>query len=425
MHDAKSIPTDLVDVLIVGGGIGGLVTALCLHREGYSVRVHERVAAVEPIGFGLNLQPFSVKVLYELGLEHELDEVGIRGAKALFYSRHGQLIYSEVKGIEAGYKWPTYSMHRGNFQQLLMRHVRDEVGETSVRLNQKLIAFRSYSDYVEADFVNPCTGDINTERAKLLIGADGINSTVRKILYPNEGRPLWRGSKLYRGVAETDKLYLDGRTMILMGNPNDVEFVTYPVGKNTINWACVVRVDKPDVQTTSVTPDWNNIGHSEDLLPFVSHMKLDFLDIRHLIQSSIIINEFPLTDRDPLPRWTHERVTLLGDAAHPMYPNGGNGASQAILDARELTLSFRQHGITPEGLQAYDDRRRPATNTVVLAARQYGSEEILKIVDERSSHEFSNLSDVVSTEELETIMLNFKKVTGSNIQKLNQEPSLF
>ncbi|CAF4350399.1 unnamed protein product, partial [Rotaria sordida] len=141
--------------------------------------------------------------------------------------------------------------------------------------------------------------------------------------------------------------------------------------------------------------------------------------------SSMIINKFPLTDRDPLPRWTHNRVTLLGDAAHPMYPNGSNGASQAILDARGLVLCFRQHGVTPQGLQAYDDLRRPVANTVVLAARQYGIEELLKIVDERAPCGFQQLSDVIPSAEFETMMSNFKKVAGLNVQQLNQEPPLF
>ncbi len=226
-------------------------------------------------------------------------------------------------------------------------------------------------------------------------------------------------------MTQTDKLYLDGRTMILMGNPNDVELFIYPVDKNLINWACCVRVGDPDMQASPVTSDWNNVGRIEDSLPLISHMKLDFLDIHHLIESSMIVNQFPMADRDTLPRWTHDRVTLLGDAAHPMYPNGGNGASQTILDVRGLILSFRQHGVTPQGLQAYDDLRRPAANTVVLSARKYGPEEILKIVDERFPSGFHKLSDVISTTELEAMMSNFKQLTGLNVQKLNEEPPLF
>jgi 5-methylphenazine-1-carboxylate 1-monooxygenase len=218
--DGEKSNADMIDVLIAGAGIGGLVSALCLHRAGYSVRVFERLSALEPIGFGLNLQPFAVKVLYELGLEREMDEVGIPTNKTLFYSRQGQLIYEELKGMDAGYKWPTYSVHRGDFQQLLLRRLREEVGERSVRLNQNLVGFRSHADYIEADFANSSTGELSTESAKVLLGADGIESTVRKILYPDEGRPLWRGITIYRGVTETEQLYLNGRTMILIGNPN-------------------------------------------------------------------------------------------------------------------------------------------------------------------------------------------------------------
>ena len=419
------VNSDLVDVLIAGGGIGGLVTALCLQRAGFSVRVHERLAVLEPVGFGIVLQPPCVKLLYELGLESKLNDIGIGIRKSLYHSHHGQLVYQEARGIDAGYRCPSYSMHRGNFQQLLLRHVQDEIGETSVRLNQKLVAFRLQSDYVEVDFVNFTTDDRNTERARVLVSADGINSTVRKILYSNEGGPLWRGLKLYRGVTQTKKLYLDGRTMIYMGNPNDVELVIYPVNKNLINWVVVSPVADADPKVSPLTPDWNHLGRMEDVLPLITEMKLDFLDIEDLIQSSQIINEYPMTDRDPLSRWTQDRVTLLGDTAHPMQPNGDHGASQAILDARGLILSFRQHGVTPQGLQAYDDVRRSSSNSVVLAARKYGSGVILKLVDERAPGGFHYLSDGISSEELEDIVYNFKELTSSSVQKLNQEPPLF
>jgi 2-polyprenyl-6-methoxyphenol hydroxylase-like FAD-dependent oxidoreductase len=421
----ESKSDDIIDVLIVGGGIGGLVTALCLHRAGYSVRIHERVDELEPNGFGVTLQPYCVKLLFELGLEKEIDKIGAQNRMAEFYSRHGQLIYKDPRGIDAQFNWPLYSVHRGRFQQLLLRYIRDEVGEKAIRLGQKLVAFRQHPSYIEVDFINPTTSKLNTERGKVLVGADGINSTVRKILYPDEGSALWDGIAVWRGVTPVDTLYLDGRTIIFMGNPNDRELIIFPVDEHTINWALSVRIEQPGIRPIPVISDWNKLGKIEDVLPLLANMKLDFLDTHHLINASSIVNEFLMTDRNPLPRWSHGRVTLLGDAAHPMYPNGGNGASQAIVDARGLVLAFLEYGITPQALQKYDDLRRTSSSIFVQMARQAGPEKILRFIDERSPAPFRDLSDVASPSELEAIMADYKRAVGWSAQKLKKEPALF
>ncbi|CAF3217799.1 unnamed protein product [Rotaria sp. Silwood2] len=416
---------EITDILIAGAGISGLVTAICLHRAGFSVRIHERAQKLEEAGFGVNLQPYCVKLLYELGLESEMNEAGIRNNKAVFYSHNGQPVYQDQRGLDAGYKWPMYSMHRGRFQQLLLRHVQEEMGPDTVRLGQKLVTFRLQPHHVEVDFMNLSTGDLNTERAKVLLAADGINSTVRKILYPDEGPPLWQGITMWRGVTRMDKLYLDGRTMIFAGNPDDRALIVYPVSEELVNWAFTVRIQEPGVRPAPVATDWHHRGHIEDVLPLLSDMKLDFLDIPNLIRSSIIVNQFHVTDRNPLPRWTYGRATLIGDAAHPMYPHGGNGCSQAILDARGIVLAFRTHGITPEGLETYDRLRRTASQDVVLAAREFGPDKILKIVAERSPFGFQNLSEIISSEELENMLSVYRKQVHWNVEKLNQEPPLF
>jgi 2-polyprenyl-6-methoxyphenol hydroxylase-like FAD-dependent oxidoreductase len=424
--ESKAFKSDeIVDVLIAGGGIGGFVTALCLHRAGYSVRVHERVEEIEPNGFGVTLQPYCVKLLFELGLEKEMEKIGVRPRMAEFYSRHGQLIYKDPRGMDAQFNWPLYTVHRGRFQELLLSHIRDEVGEKAIRLSQKLVSFRQQPSHVEVDFINPATGDLNIERGKVLVGADGINSAVRRILYPDEGPTLWDGVALWRGVTPVDKLYLDGRTIIFMGNPNDRELIIFPVDEHILNWALAVRIEQPGIRPIPVISDWDKLGKIEDVLPLLSEMKLDFLDTHHLISSSTIVNEFLMTDRDPLPRWSHDRVTLLGDAAHPMYPNGGNGASQAIIDARGLVLAFREYGVTSQALQKYDDLRRTFSSNFVQMARQAGPEKILRFIDERSPSRFRDLSDVASPSELEAIMVDYKRAVGWNAQQLNHEPPLF
>lgn len=233
--------TRIVDVLIIGGGVGGLVSALCLHRYGFTVRVYERSEALNTTGYGLNLQPYGVKVLYEHGFEKELDQLGVRTTHVNYYTSNGQLIYREPRGLHAGYKWPMYSVHRGHFHELLLRRVRADVGESSVVLNQKLVNFRDKTDYIEADFIDS-EGRIITEKGKVLIGADGIHSAVRKLLYPDEKSPLWSGTILWRGISVVDKVYLDGRTMMSMGNPKQRSIFIFPVNDSIINWTCHIRV---------------------------------------------------------------------------------------------------------------------------------------------------------------------------------------
>ncbi|CAF0900144.1 unnamed protein product [Adineta steineri] len=417
--------SEIIDVLVAGAGIGGLITALCLHRAGFTVRVYEQAHILKPIGFAMNLQPYCVKLLYELGLKDELDKIGIRTSTAAYYSRNGQFIYKESRGIDAGYGWPQYSIHHGYLQELLVRHMHDEVGKSSIQLSQKVVAFRMQQNHVEVDFVNPDTDQLTTALAKVLVGADGIKSAVRKILYPTESPPLWNGCSLWRGLTQMDKTFFDGRTMIYLGNPNERFIAFYPIGNNLINWVCVIQTEEPGRRVPPEMPDCDTMGHIQNLLPLISDMKLDFLDVHHLISSSLIVRCYPVTDRDTLVQWTHDRVTLLGDAAHPMYPYGSNGASQAIVDARALTLSFREHGVTPQSLKAYDNLRREVSNNFVLSAREHSSLNILQIIDEHSPSSFWRLSDIISESEVDAELSKHKQACDWNAQQLKQEPPLF
>ncbi|UJR29586.1 hypothetical protein I4U23_010803 [Adineta vaga] len=236
--------TTIVDVLIAGAGVGGLVAALCLHRCGFTVRVHEKFKVLDKTGYGLNLQPSSVKILYENGFEDELDKLGVRTGHVNYYTSTGQFIYREPRGLNAGYKWPMYSVHRGHFHELLLHRVRSELGETSVVLDQRLVNFRVKDDYVEVDLSNS-EGCSTTEKGRVLIGADGVHSAVRKILYSDEGNSLWNGTILWRGVSPVEEMYLDGKTMVSMGDPNRGSIFMFPVNEKFVNWTCHIRVTNP------------------------------------------------------------------------------------------------------------------------------------------------------------------------------------
>ncbi|CAF0773964.1 unnamed protein product [Adineta steineri] len=271
------------------------------------------------------------------------------------------------------------------------------------------------------NFLNTTTGEIKSDVIKLLIGADEINSTVRKVLYPNDGPPICQGLHTWRGLTSVDKLCLDGRTMICMGNPDTAYFIMYPLNNNLISWACVSRVKQED--TSFLAPDkseWTTIGDWKDFLPFIKDMKLDFIDIEQIIKSSTVINQFPITNRNIISQWTFNGVSLIGDAAHPMYPNGGNGASQCILDAHQLYLSFIHYSINNETFQDYENNRRPLTDKFILLARQYGPDKILKIIDER----LPNISDIISSEEIQSIIYNYKQTSGQDKYLLNNKDSL-
>ncbi|CAF1085008.1 unnamed protein product [Adineta ricciae] len=402
---------DIIDITIIGGGISGLITALYLSRLNVRLRLFEQSEHIDTVGFGLNLQPYCVKCLYELGLENQLNQVGIQTKKALFYSRHGQFIFEDLRGLDGGYSHPMYSVHRGYLHQILFYQLQKLTSPSTIQLSHKLIEFNEKSNLIELKFLNTKINKIKVIQTKILIGADGINSSVRKIFYPNEGLPVWKGLQIWRGITYQENTYLDGKTMICMGNPDTKYFILYPLSNNLINWACVLRIQN-ETNSSSLSLnsiDWTNKGNHQDFLPLIQEMKLDFIDIEQLIKSSMNINQFPITDRDQIPRWTFNCVTLIGDAAHPMYPNGGNGASQAILDAQQLYRSFILHGITNKALEHYESIRHPLTDRMVLLARQYGPDEILRIIDHRSPNPFQHLSQIISSEEIQSIYENYKK----------------
>lgn len=409
-------------VIIAGGGIGGLATALSLHQIGVPCRVYESVAEIKPLGVGINVLPHACRELIELGLGDRLAAIGVPTSELAYYTKRGQKIWSEPRGLAAGYHWPQYSIHRGELQQLLLDAARERLGAENIMTGHHFVDAVDENDGVSVTF-RTSGGEQHVDGA-LLIGADGIHSALRQKFYPDEGAPIWNGRILWRGVTEGSS-YLTGRTMIMAGHQS-LKFVCYPIseprnGKQTINWIAE-SVLPPDYQWRR--EDYNRRAVLEEFLPLFESWRFDWLDVPQLIRDALYAYEYPMVDRDPLPRWTHSRATLLGDAAHPMYPIGSNGASQAILDARVLAREFRAHGVTPEALEAYEAERRPSTSQIVLLNRQNGPEQVMQLVEERAPQGFATIDEVLSRSELEDVAANYKRVAGFQVDALNARPPI-
>ena len=416
------------DILIIGAGMGGLTAALSLHDQGFSVRLFESVPELRPLGVGINLLPHAVRELEELGLRPAVEGAGVSCAELAYFTRRGERIWGEPRGLSAGYRWPQISIHRGVLQQQLFAAARERLGDTRIRLGQQLIRFEAQPGRgVTAFFDDRARGTLSAVEGRLLVAADGIHSAARKSFYPDEGPPRWNGAIMWRGVVEASEL-LDGRTMVMAGHTRQ-KFVCYPIDNRAsrpkhqlINFVAELR---GEVTELTEREDWNKPGRLEDFLPAFENWKFSWLDVPALIRSAERTWVYPMVDRDPLPRWSHGPVTLLGDAAHPMYPIGSNGASQAILDARVLTGCLRYHRGDPErALVRYEEIRREPTAAIVLANRGQGPELAMQIVEDRAPNGFAKLSDVISDEELRTIADKYKRVAGFAIAELNSRGSL-
>ena len=414
-------------ILIAGGGIGGLTLALSLHQIGVAAKVFESVPELKPLGVGINVLPHAVRELIELGLAERLEEAAVRTKELAYFSKRGQPIWSEPRGLEAGYKWPQFSIHRGTLQQILLDTAIERLGRDSILTNHHLSGWTETDNGIRADFIDKATGKaIGADEGALLIAADGIHSAVREKLYPQEGPPIWNGRILWRGVTAANA-FLSGRTMIMAGH-EILKFVCYPIsqapdasGKYLINWVAE-RHMPPTYQCRR--EDYNRTAKLDEFLPWFEDWNFDWLDVPGLIRNCPRAYEYPLVDRDPLPRWTFGRVTLMGDAAHPMYPIGSNGASQAILDARVLTREILAHGPTNAALAAYEAERRPATTDLVMLNRRNGPEQVMQLVEERAPNGYKVVTDVLSQQELEDIAANYKRVAGFQVEVLNAKPPI-
>ncbi|MGE7472570.1 flavin-dependent oxidoreductase [Bosea sp. NPDC003192] len=394
-------------IAIAGAGIGGLTAALCLHGKGFQVEVFEAVDTLQPLGVGINVMPHASGVLHGLGLGDTLDDTAIRTRAIEYRTRFGHLIQSDPRSVEAGFEFPQYSIHRGELQFLLLDAVRRRLGAGTVTLGKAISGFSQDEGDVRVLFA-----DGTAANCDLLIGADGFRSKVRQQLHPDEGPAHYEGTMMWRG-ANLQEPFADGRTMFIAGDHN-VKFVCYPIsgrasheGKALVNWVAEVRHDQPRAADEA---DWTREGDRDFIASFLAFQMPD-LDIAQLLRNTHKITQYPMIDRDPLPWWTRGRVSLLGDAAHPMYPIGANGASQAILDAKVLAERLAEQP-GPEGLIAYEAIRRPITTNVVLNNRKAGPERVLDIAAARVKGPEDRIEDLISAAELEEVAASYRQVAG-------------
>jgi 2-polyprenyl-6-methoxyphenol hydroxylase-like FAD-dependent oxidoreductase len=410
--------------MIVGGGIGGLAVGLCLHEAGVDVEVRESVREPRELGVGINLQPGAVRELMALGLGDDLAATAIATSGLRYYSKHGGLIWSEPRGREAGFAWPQYSIHRGDLLMLLYRAARARLGPDRIRTGRQLLSFEQDGQGVTARFRDRHAGDAEYhERADVLIGADGIHSTVRAALYPDEGPPRFGGQLMWRAAVEAPP-FLDGRTMVVVGH-RDLKLVAYPMaprpgGDVLTNWITELSV----AGETPPPADWNRRVGKEVFAAHFATWRFPWLDVPGLIAATEEVFEFPKVDRDPIPRWTFGRVTLLGDAAHPMHPSGSQAGSQAIIDAAVLALALAR-GQEPEAaLRRYEAERLPAMREVTLRNRHLGPEVMMQTIEERAPDGFAEVEDVVSREQMRELTGSFYRVAGLDRDTLNATPPI-
>ncbi len=412
-------------VIIAGGGIGGLATALTLHQIGVPCVVFEAVREMRPLGVGINMQPNAVRELYDLGFtQADLDRVGLPAKEWALVGLNGNDIYSEPRGMLAGYHWPQYAVHRGLFHMMLHDAVVRRIGPQAVRLGSRVNGYRNNADGSVTALIEHADGSTSETRGALLIGADGIHSAIRAQMHPDQPPIHWGGAIMWRGTT-WGKPIRSGASFVGLGTHRE-RVVFYPIshpdpqtGLSMINWIAEVTLDNSEGWKQS---GWFRQVETDDFVRHFDDWVWDWLDVPALLRNAEAVFENPMIDRDPVPTWRDGPVLLLGDAAHAMYPTGSNGGSQAIMDARLLGAAMVEHGATAEALAAFDAKLCGPISQLVLRNRGAGPFGLLNMVDERCGGTFDNIDDVIPPQERADFMAGYKAAAGFAIETLNKAP---
>jgi 2-polyprenyl-6-methoxyphenol hydroxylase-like FAD-dependent oxidoreductase len=413
-------------VIIAGGGIGGLATALTLEQIGVPCLVLESARELKPLGVGINIQPNAVRELYALGFtEHQLDSIGLPAKEWALVARNGKDIYAEPRGLLAGYRWPQYSVHRGKLQMLLYQAAIERLGSDAIRTGMRVTGYRNNGDDVTV-FVESRNGETSEISAALLIGADGLHSVVRSQMYPNQPPVHWGGMIIWRGTTRAVPIRT-GASFVALGTHLH-RVILYPItpadpdtGLATINWVAEFTVDPAD---GLIEGDWNKKVSTESFIHYFEGWDYDWIDIPGLLRGAEEVFEYPMIDREPVPTWVDGRVALMGDAAHIMYPTGSNGGSQAIVDARVLGAAMIRHGVSPASLEAFNAELCADISKLVLLNRDLGPVGLLRLVEERCGGVFDHIDDVIPPTERYELMANYKEAAGFGIESLNKSPPI-
>ncbi|MGP6169995.1 FAD-dependent monooxygenase [Microbacterium sp. A204] len=400
------------DIAIIGAGPGGLVTALRLHQQGITTTVYEAVPELKPLGVGVDIKTVGTKEFDELGLLDDFRAMSVEAVDSIFYNHFGQEIYAEKCGVHMGYLHEQRFVHRGLLQMMLYRTVLERLGEDAVVLGARVTGYTQDDDGVTLEFEDP-DGNVSHARHDAVIAADGIKSAARRQMHPNQAEPEFSGITMWRGTTLREPIR-GGHTILHLGDPRISTMIIYPIAENfedtgldLINW--VVETNGEET-----VEDWNAVADPEEIIPAFDTLKLPFLDVQELIREAREVYLFPLIRHFPLDSWVDGRVVLLGDSAHAMYPRGGNGITQAMLDARVLTEKLVDHGDPVTAFAEFDAARRPIVNRITDNMRGEGYEVIRRMVAERTDGKpFDDVEQVLPLAEADEIFSKYHALVGS------------